>query len=194
MSPPYAESARLILNTSQNFGANLDLCLLAAAAGSNQCLDGFPSVRDFLVQAGIDPLGIFSSVGDGGSEVERTTMRSAIQLLTYWKRQPGFARFKSAFGVPGVHGTESDQLLDSPARGKIFGKSGNRFGGDVLNGNRPVVLGSAFIGYLDLGQDKTAIFAIYVGTPATLNLAEGFDVFHDLIKISGLFWEDLAGH
>ena len=76
--------------------------------------------------------------------------------------------------------------------GKVIGKSGNRYGGDVLNQYRIVVLGSAYIGYLDLGRSQPVIFAIYVGTPQTRTLDEGFGVFHDLIGMSGLFWEDLV--
>ena len=119
-------------------------------------------------------------------------MRAAVQLLTYWTTQPDFARFRSSLGIAGVRGTESDQLVNSPARGKVIGKSGNRYGGDVLNQYRVVVLGSAYVGYLDLGRSQPVIFAIYVGTPQTRTLDEGFGVFHDLIGMSGLFWEVLA--
>ncbi len=47
-SPPFGEYAKLILKVSHNYGANLDVCLMAVKAGSTDCNDGLPVSEDAL--------------------------------------------------------------------------------------------------------------------------------------------------
>src|SRR5215217_9338384 len=54
VSPHYSQYAKLILKVSHNYGANLDLCLMAVKAGSTDCNDAFPVMKSFLKKAGVD--------------------------------------------------------------------------------------------------------------------------------------------
>ena len=53
-SPPFSEYAKLILKVSHNYGANLNVCLMAVKAGSTDCNDGFPVMKSFFEKAGVD--------------------------------------------------------------------------------------------------------------------------------------------
>ena len=53
-SPPYSQYAKLILKVSHNYGANLNVCLMAVKAGSTDCNDGFPAMKSFFEKAGLD--------------------------------------------------------------------------------------------------------------------------------------------
>ncbi|MGW0779059.1 hypothetical protein ACWD01_36970 [Streptomyces sp. NPDC002835] len=61
VSPPYAEYAKLILKVSHNLGGNLTLCNMAVAAGSSDCMDGFPRAPHVAERGGrrhvADPAG-----------------------------------------------------------------------------------------------------------------------------------------
>ena len=52
VSPPYSQYAKLILKVSHNYGANLDLCLMAVKAGSTDCNDAFPLMKSLLREGG----------------------------------------------------------------------------------------------------------------------------------------------
>src|SRR5215217_8881814 len=53
-SPPFSEYAKLILKVSHNYGANLNVCLMAVEAGSTDCNDAFPVMKSFFQKAGVD--------------------------------------------------------------------------------------------------------------------------------------------
>jgi D-alanyl-D-alanine carboxypeptidase/D-alanyl-D-alanine-endopeptidase (penicillin-binding protein 4) len=54
VSPPFSQYAKLILKVSHNYGANLNVCLMAVKAGSTDCNDGFPVMKSFFEKAGVD--------------------------------------------------------------------------------------------------------------------------------------------
>src|SRR3712207_9594208 len=47
-SPPFSEYAKLILKVSHNYGANLNVCLMAVEAGSTDCHDALQGMRSFF--------------------------------------------------------------------------------------------------------------------------------------------------
>jgi serine-type D-Ala-D-Ala carboxypeptidase/endopeptidase (penicillin-binding protein 4) len=194
VSPPYSETAKLITYVSHNLGANLNLCLLAVAAGSDQCSAGFPLVRSFLRRAGVPLDEVVYNAPDGGSDVNRATPRAMVQLLRYWLRQSDGARFRRGLAQPGVIGSEALDIRDSPARGHIFAKSGLRVQGDSLS-QRPFVLGSGYVGYLERGDSGTFdVFAIYVNNVVTDDIDEAIAVLEeDVVPISAALWEALNG-
>jgi serine-type D-Ala-D-Ala carboxypeptidase/endopeptidase (penicillin-binding protein 4) len=70
VSPPYSQYAKLILKVSHNYGANLDLCLMAVKAGSTDCNDAFPVMKKFFEKAGVDTDQV--ALADGRGATPRT--------------------------------------------------------------------------------------------------------------------------
>jgi D-alanyl-D-alanine carboxypeptidase/D-alanyl-D-alanine-endopeptidase (penicillin-binding protein 4) len=70
VSPPYSQYAKLILKVSHNYGANLDLCLMAVKAGSTDCNDAFPIMKKFFEKAGVDTEQV--ALADGRGATPRT--------------------------------------------------------------------------------------------------------------------------
>jgi D-alanyl-D-alanine carboxypeptidase/D-alanyl-D-alanine-endopeptidase (penicillin-binding protein 4) len=67
VSPPYSEYAKLILKVSHNYGANLNLCLMAVKAGSTDCNDAFPIMKKFFEKAGVDTEQVALADGRGAT-------------------------------------------------------------------------------------------------------------------------------
>ncbi|MGW1204898.1 D-alanyl-D-alanine carboxypeptidase/D-alanyl-D-alanine endopeptidase [Streptomyces cyaneofuscatus] len=192
-SPPYAQYAKLIFKVSHNLGGNLALCLMAVAAGSKDCMDGFPVLADFLDRAGVDRKQVQLLDGRGGNPVDRTTPKAVVQLLSYWQRTPEAAVFRNALPILGVDGLLADNCTDCPARGKVFAKTGAAVGLDALN-NRLAVGAITIAGYLDKGNGRFDVFFAGVNgasTPTT-DVNGVLDIADDLAMISAYLQEGAA--
>src|SRR5215212_3115971 len=88
VSPPYSQYAKLILKVSHNYGANLNVCLMAVQAGSTDCNDGFPVMQKFFKKAGVDTDQVALADGRGGNPTDRFTPKAATDLLRYRLKQP----------------------------------------------------------------------------------------------------------
>ena len=75
VSPPYSEYAKLILKVSHNYGANLDLCLMAVKAGSTNCNDAFPVIEKCFEKAGVDTDQVALADGRGATPRTRSPPR-----------------------------------------------------------------------------------------------------------------------
>src|SRR6202022_496517 len=80
-SPPLSEVGTMILQTSYNTGANAVLCLLAAHAGSTNCLDGLQPIRTQLNQAGLAPSNVVLVDGQGADPASVTPQDMARWLV-----------------------------------------------------------------------------------------------------------------
>ncbi|MEV4875519.1 D-alanyl-D-alanine carboxypeptidase/D-alanyl-D-alanine endopeptidase [Streptomyces cyaneofuscatus] len=192
-SPPYAQYAKLIFKVSHNLGGNLSICLMAVAAGSKDCMDGFPVLADFLERAGVDRKQVQLLDGRGGNPADRTTPKAVVQLLSYWHRTPEAAVFRNALPILGVDGLLADNCTDCPARGKVFAKTGAAVGLDALN-NRLAVGAITIAGYLDKGNGRFDVFFAGVNgasTPTT-DVNGVLDIADDLAMISAYLQEGAA--
>ncbi|MCM2413104.1 D-alanyl-D-alanine carboxypeptidase/D-alanyl-D-alanine-endopeptidase [Streptomyces sp. RKAG290] len=192
-SPPFSQYAKLIFKVSHNLGGNLTICLMAVAAGSKDCMDGFPVLADFLDRAGVDRKQVQLLDGRGGNPVDRTTPRAVAQLLTYWQHTPEAAVFRNALPILGVDGLLADNCTHCPARGKVFAKTGAAVGLDALN-NRLAVGAITIAGYLDKGNGRYDVFFAGVNgasTPDT-DVNGVLDIADDLAMISAYLQEDTA--
>lgn len=190
-SPPYSQYAKLIFKVSHNLGGNLAICLMAVAKGSQDCMDGFPVLADFLDRAGVDRKQIQLLDGRGGNPVDRTTPTAVVQLLTYWHRTPEAEVFRNALPILGVDGLLAENCTDCPARGKVFAKTGAAVGLDALN-NRLAVGAITIAGYLDKGNGRFDVFFAGVNgasTPTT-DVNGVLDIADDLAMISAYLQED----
>ncbi|KIF04067.1 D-Ala-D-Ala carboxypeptidase [Streptomyces sp. RSD-27] len=193
-SPPYEQYARLILKVSHNLGANLGICLMAVAAGSGQCADGFPVLAGFLDRAGVDRGQVELMDGRGGNPADRATPQALVQMLAYWQRGPDARLFREALPILGVDGLLAENCRDCAARGKVFAKTGAAVGGDALN-DRLAVGAITIAGYLDKGGGRFDTFYAGVNgasTPTT-DTAGVLSIANDLALVAASLQEAPEG-
>jgi len=161
-SPPFSESARLILKVSHNLHASTLPLLLAAKSGKRTLTDGLRLQHDFLARAGVDVDTISFGGGAGGSQADLTTPRATIQLLRHMYGRSDAAAYKAGLPVLGADGTLHDAVEpNSPALGKVQAKTGTYFVDNGMNG-RIVLTSKALAGYMTTAADRNLAFAIFV--------------------------------
>jgi D-alanyl-D-alanine carboxypeptidase/D-alanyl-D-alanine-endopeptidase (penicillin-binding protein 4) len=159
-SPPYRQYARLILKVSHNVGAQVSLCLLAVDDGSRNCQRGFHVEREFLKRAGVNLNQVALADGRGGNPYDRATPRAMVQLLRWWTKRSDFRKFKRSLPILGVDGDLALAGRHSPARGKVFAKTGAAAGPSYVN-HRLLMAGKAMAGYL-AGEHGARPFALFM--------------------------------
>ncbi|MET1073563.1 MAG: D-alanyl-D-alanine carboxypeptidase, partial [Umezawaea sp.] len=184
-SAPFSEYAKLILKMSHNLGADTDMCLLAVHRASTNCEDGVAAVGEFLRAHGVDGGGFSFADGRGGAAGDLTTPTAATALLRYWTTRPDYQRLKDALPILGVDGTIGGDEKDSPARGRVFAKTGTVAGGDLAN-QRVTVQAETLVGFADAADGRQLAFAVYVGDLGVPDVADILDVAADLSHIAAL--------
>jgi serine-type D-Ala-D-Ala carboxypeptidase/endopeptidase (penicillin-binding protein 4) len=138
--------------TSQNLHAELLLHQLGKAYGNDgSTAQGARVVRQFLLNAGIDPDDFVFFDGSGLSGHDLVTPRATARLLQYASAQPWFADWKSSLPVGGEDGSLMERFGKPPLKDHVFAKTG------TLGEAR------ALSGYLDCASGRTVIFSIMVG-------------------------------
>jgi D-alanyl-D-alanine carboxypeptidase/D-alanyl-D-alanine-endopeptidase (penicillin-binding protein 4) len=151
-SPTLAEDVKFTLKTSQNLHAEIMLRQLGHVTGEGNAstIDGARIVRQFLINAGLDPDDFVFYDGSGLSSHDLVTPRATAQLLAYAATQPWFAPWKSALPVGGVDGSLASRFKYAPLKGHVYAKTG------TLGESR------ALSGYVDAASGRTVIFSILV--------------------------------
>jgi serine-type D-Ala-D-Ala carboxypeptidase/endopeptidase (penicillin-binding protein 4) len=148
VSPPLGEDVTVTLKVSQNLHAELYQRLLGRLEGDDGTIaQGARVVRQFLINAGVDPGDFVFFDGSGLSPIDLITPRAATTLLVYATRQPWGTLYRSALPEGGVDGTLSDRFQHQ-LRGRVFAKTGTL--ADV----------NALSGYLTARSGKTLVFSI----------------------------------
>jgi D-alanyl-D-alanine carboxypeptidase/D-alanyl-D-alanine-endopeptidase (penicillin-binding protein 4) len=161
-SPPFAQSARLILKVSHNLHASTQPLLLAAKHGKRTLEDGLRVQRDALRRLGVDVDTISFGGGAGGSSADLVTPRATVQLLRHLSTRPDAALYKEALPILGVDGTLSEAVgPSSPARGKVNAKTGTYFVDNTLAG-RYVLTSKALAGYMTTATNRELVIAMFV--------------------------------
>ena len=151
VSTPLAEDITVTLKVSQNLHAELYLRLLGRLEGDDGSIaQGSRVVRQFLIQAGVDPNDFLFFDGSGLSPNDLITPRAATTLLAYAARQPWGALYRSSLPIGGIDGTLDDRFTTGPLRGKVFAKTGTLAEVNALSG------------YLTAASGKTLVFSILV--------------------------------
>ncbi|WP_234367488.1 D-alanyl-D-alanine carboxypeptidase/D-alanyl-D-alanine endopeptidase [Streptomyces pluripotens] len=189
VSAPFSQEATLILKVSHNLGADLLVCLLAVQRGSRDCEDGFASIKAFNDKVGVDPAQASQADGQGGVDGDAFTPRAFIPLLKYWTTTPEAAQFREALPILGSSGDLALVGTDSPAKGKVFAKTGTRAAGNSLTG-QVLVTARAMAGYLDTGDGRYLPFVV-VFNDALVDSTDGvLSIAADIAQISALLQED----
>ncbi len=185
---PLEQNARYTLKVSYNRGAQTQICLLAAAAGSRDCDAGFSEMADVLSTAGVDPRE--ASLVDGSGLVGNyVTTRSLVQLMRVFAQRPDAEAWRHSLPILGVDGSIADVGTDSPAKGHVYAKTGTLGAGDSLNG-RLRLESKALAGYIDAKSGRLLAFAI-IQNQAMFNDIDGvFAANDDLGDIAESLYTD----
>ncbi len=162
-SVPLAEDVTVTLKESLNLHAEILLRRLAERQESpfprqsSPFAQGARVVRQFLINAGIDPGDFVFFDGSGLSMKDLVTPRATAQLLAFAAKQSWFAPWKAALPIAGIDGTLAERFTAPPLKGHLFAKTGTLGEASTLSG------------YLDAASGRTIIFSIFVDdhTPDT---------------------------
>ena len=152
VSAPYAQYAKLILKVSHNLGANLSLMLFGLANGVNTMQDALSMEAATLVdQYGLHGNGFDFPTNGSGSPDSRASAATTVQLLvSLTRRRATFPFYFDSLPILGVDGSLAEIGIDSPARRKVFAKTGT---------------------FLDDGKIKAQVLAGYIHTRSGRHLA-----------------------
>lgn len=162
VSPPFSESARLILKVSHNLHASTLPILLAVKDGKRSLEGGMRRQHDFLERVGVDVKTISFGSGAGGSRGDWITPRATVQLLRAMASRPDYEIYLRAMPILGVDGTLAQSVdANSPARGKVQAKTGTYYWENLLDG-RLVLISKALGGYMTANSGRKLAFALFV--------------------------------
>lgn len=161
-SPPFSESARLILKVSHNLHASTLPLVLAARGGGRTLAAGLRMQGEVLGTLDVDVPTISLGGGAGGSRADYTTPRATVALLRHMATRDDAAVFRRALPILGVDGTLSTAVAaDSPARGHAQAKTGTFYWQNPLAG-RYLLTSKALAGYLQTSNGRDVAFAFFV--------------------------------
>jgi D-alanyl-D-alanine carboxypeptidase/D-alanyl-D-alanine-endopeptidase (penicillin-binding protein 4) len=138
-SPPLVQDLTVINKVSQNLHAELILrdlgkAVLPTGPDAGSIAAGARVVRQFLIQAGIDPEDFLFYDGSGLSPQDLITPRAATTLLAYAARQPWGEAFRATLPIAGVDGSLASRFTQSPVKGKLLAKTGTLSEVNALSG------------------------------------------------------------
>ncbi|GGA79970.1 D-alanyl-D-alanine carboxypeptidase/D-alanyl-D-alanine-endopeptidase [Edaphobacter acidisoli] len=179
VSAPYAQYSKLILKISHNLGANLSLMLFGLAHGVNTMPDALEEERSTLTgQYGLNGEGFYFPTNGSGSPDSMASAATTVDLLTFMAGQPTFPAYFDALPILGVDGSLAEIGIDSPARGKVFAKTGTFLDGDKIKAQ-------ALAGYIDTRSGRRLAYALFVNDAGEITgIPDVIDVIQDEGKIS----------
>jgi len=135
-SPTLLAILREVNRDSDNFTAEMLLKHLGALeTGKGTSGAGAAAVRAALAEAGIPLTGVRIADGSGLSRLDRLTAGAlGAVLVAAWNDPLLRGSLLSTLAVAGVNGTLEDRLRRSPARGKVFAKTGTTSAASALAG------------------------------------------------------------
>jgi D-alanyl-D-alanine carboxypeptidase/D-alanyl-D-alanine-endopeptidase (penicillin-binding protein 4) len=165
-SAPLEQDVTYTNKESQNLHAELMLRALGREwTCTGSIAQGARVLRQFLLDAGLEPSDFVFFDGSGLSGHDLVSPRATARLLQYAVHQPWFPAWKASLPVGGVDGSLEHRFAVPPLKGHVFAKTG------TLGEAR------ALSGYLDCASGRTLIFSIFVGNhlPGTSDDREVID-------------------
>ncbi|HET6219500.1 MAG TPA: D-alanyl-D-alanine carboxypeptidase/D-alanyl-D-alanine-endopeptidase [Acidobacteriaceae bacterium] len=181
VSAPYAQYSKLILKVSLNLGANLSLMLFGLDHGVNTMLDALSVERATLMdEYGLPGNGFEFPTNGSGSPDSLASAATTVKLLRAMKGRRGtFPSYFNSLPILGVDGSLAEIGIDSPARGKVFAKTGT-FLDDKGNIGAQVLAG-----FIDARSGRHLAYALYVNHAGEItNIGDVIDVVQDEGAIS----------
>jgi D-alanyl-D-alanine carboxypeptidase/D-alanyl-D-alanine-endopeptidase (penicillin-binding protein 4) len=162
VSPPLSEDAYITLKVSDNLHAALMPYMWAvyqAHATSDYLKNGFALEAKLLTAAGLDLGQAAQQDGEGGTAY--FTPDFMVHYLAWARGQAWYPQLLRGLPILGVDGTLVDIQRSSPARGKVFAKTGTDGSDNYLNNGGVYEKGLA--GYTTTRSGRHVAFAFYVG-------------------------------
>jgi PBP4 family serine-type D-alanyl-D-alanine carboxypeptidase len=160
VSPPLSEDVYITLKVSDNLHAALmpyQWAVYLAKAKSDYLKAGFALEARMLSSAGLDVNQAAQYDGYGGAYFTPDFM---VHYLAWARSQSWFHYLLRGLPIMGVDGTLAGIQKNSPARGKVFAKTGTDGSDNFLNGGGTVEKGLA--GYITTRGGRHVAFAFYL--------------------------------
>jgi PBP4 family serine-type D-alanyl-D-alanine carboxypeptidase len=178
VSAPLSEDVKVTLKVSQNTHAAMQIPLWAvyvAHAKSDFMKIGFAQEAAVIRKASLDLNSAAQQDGDGSASFY--TPDFLVHWLAWISRQSWYAAFHRALPVLGVDGTIYDIQTSSPAKGKVFAKTGTTGPTDLLNDR--TLMTKALAGYTTTRSGHHVAFAFSINRlPGRVSLYADKDIYH----------------
>lgn len=181
------QNATYILKVSYNRGAQTQVCLLAVAAGSKDCDDGLTQMATLLSGVGVDPKNA-SFIDGSGLPGNLVIGASPALLMQAFAKRPDSAQWQAALPTMGVDGSIATVGTGSPAKGRVFAKTGTLVAGDTMN-QRFRIESKALGGYIDAKSGRRLAVSIIMNQAMYSDIEGVFAANDDLGKIATTIYE-----
>jgi serine-type D-Ala-D-Ala carboxypeptidase/endopeptidase (penicillin-binding protein 4) len=161
-SAPLKELLKVTLKVSHNLYATTLPLLVGAKAGLTTEAFGLQEQGRLLKKLGVPIEKISFAGGAGGANADRVTPEVTVALLKQLQARPDWQDYKACLPILGVDGTLATVVdVKSPARGKVFAKTGTLYEQDSLNG-RSLLTSKAIAGVMTTQSGRDLTFAMFV--------------------------------
>ncbi len=185
VSPTLAQDTRATLKVSQNLHAALQPLMWAvyvAHAKADYLKAGFAQEHAVLQRAGLDLNSASQQDGDGAFGF--FTPDFMVHYLAWISKQSWYPTLLHALPVLGVDGTLYEFERNSPAKGKVFAKTGTDDYQDLLNDRYLMI--KALAGYMTTRNGRHIAFSFAINQmPVRLSLYEAKDGYHHAGELLG---------
>ena len=155
-SRPVSDLIFPILNTSQNWFAEMLLKLLGRVRGGNgSWAKGLEIERRFLIdRAGIDSTAFATVDGSGLASGNLVTARALTQILTFARSHSGSDAFSRALPRSGGTGSMRRRFVGTPLEGQVIAKTGS------------IERVNSLSGFIERPSGGTLVFSVIVNNDA----------------------------
>lgn len=161
-SPPFKDALAVTLKVSHNLYASTLPCLVAVSKGDTTAEQGLREERKILKELGVEVNAISFGGGAGGAQADHVTARATVQLLQGMAKRDEWDAYKAGLPILGVDGTLAEVVkVESPARGKVFAKTGTLVWYDAAN-ERSLLKSKALAGIMTTKNGTELYFAMMV--------------------------------
>lgn len=125
-SPPLSEILPLLNKPSDNLIAECLMRTLGAVVyREGSAAAGERVMLEFLKQAGLDLSALNIVDGSGLSRRNQVSARNVVTLLRYMASHPQAKVFIDSLPIAGVDGTLRNRMVNTPAQGRVYAKTGS---------------------------------------------------------------------
>ncbi len=185
-SPPLSQAIEVTLKVSHNLYASTLPLIVAAKYDERTLEEGLRRQGKFLKELGVPVETISFAGGAGGANADAITPLAAIKLLQAMDKRPEAEAFFNGLPVLGVDGTLAEAVpSNSPAKGKVRGKTGTIGWIDVMN-DRLLLRSKALAGCMETAKGTRLFFAMFLNDmplPKDVNASREGKVLGNLCEI-----------
>jgi D-alanyl-D-alanine carboxypeptidase/D-alanyl-D-alanine-endopeptidase (penicillin-binding protein 4) len=187
VSPVLSEYTKAILKVSYNRGADDMVCIVAAAKGRRDCVDGLTTELATIKRFGVSPTTTKLFDGAGSSEFDRSTPQDYATFLRRIQSAPWGSALHDGLPILGVDGTFATNQKGTPAAGNVFIKSGTRIQG-TPNDAQAIASAITQAGYINAKSGRKLTYALFLrDLSLSPDLKEFFAADEDQGKLAAAF-------